>query len=83
LEKFSCIKGLSGSGKFNPETDLKTVYSGVFSDSVAFNKKVHVFFLGMYTLEGQRMKSPNNALKLAGIHNTYYEAIGTLHEWLI
>jgi len=80
LDKFSYLGGFSGAGMFNPQTDLKTVYNGVFSDSVAFNKKVHAFFLGIGTLEGQRMKSLSNALKLAGIHNTYYESIGTAHE---
>ena len=81
LDKFSYIGGFSGAGMFNPATDLKTVYNGVFSDPKAFNKKVHAFFLGIGTEEGQRMKGLSDALKNAGISNTYYESPGTAHEW--
>jgi enterochelin esterase-like enzyme len=82
LDKFSYIGGFSGAGMFNPATDLKTVYNGVFSDSMTFNKKVHAFFVGIGSEEGQRMKSLSDALKKAGIHNTYYESQNTAHEWL-
>lgn len=82
LDKFSYIGGFSGAGMFNAQTELKTVYNGVFSDPVAFNKKVKVFFLGIGTKEGQRMKGLSDALKTAGINNTYYESEGTAHEWL-
>lgn len=81
LDKFSYIGGFSGAGMFNPETDLKTVYNGVFADPDAFNKKVHTFFLGIGSEEGQRMKGLSNALMKAGINNTYYESPGTAHEW--
>ena len=82
LDKFSYIGGFSGAGMFNPETELRTVYNGVFSDSAAFNKKVHAFFLGIGSAEGQRMKTLSEALKKAGINNTYFESKGTAHEWL-
>jgi enterochelin esterase-like enzyme len=82
LDKFSYLGGFSGAGMFNPETDLKTVYNGVFSDSTAFNKKVYAFFLGIGTKEGQRMKALSESLRKAGIKNTYYESEGTAHEWL-
>lgn len=82
LDKFSYLGGFSGAGMFNPETDLKTVYNGVFGDPERFNKKVHAFFLGIGTEEGQRMKSLSDALKNSGINNTYYESQGTAHEWL-
>jgi hypothetical protein len=65
---------------FNAETELKTVYNGVFTDPVTFNKKVHAFFLGIGTEEGQRLKGLSDALKKAGINNTYYESQGTAHE---
>jgi enterochelin esterase-like enzyme len=81
LDKFSYLGGFSGAGMFNPETDLKTVYNGVFSDSIAFNKKVHAFFLGIGSEEGPRMKKLSDALLQAGIHNTYFESKGTAHEW--
>ena len=82
LDKFSYLGGFSGFSMINPKTDLKTVYNGVFSDSTAFNKKVHAFFLGIGSEEGQRMKTLSDALTDAGIHNTYYVSPGTAHEWL-
>lgn len=82
LDKFSYLGGFSGAGMFNPATDLGTAYNGVFSDTTAFNKKVHTFFLGIGSQEGQRMKGLSDALKKAGIHNTYYESPDTAHEWL-
>ena len=54
----------------------------MFADAETFNKKVHAFFLGIGTVEVQRMKSLSDALKKAGIHNTYYEPEGTAHERL-
>ena len=63
LDKFAYIGGFSGAGMFNAQTELKTVYNGVFSDAAAFNKKVHAFFLGIGTAEGQRMKGLSDALE--------------------
>jgi enterochelin esterase-like enzyme len=84
LDKFSYLGGFSGAGigLFTPEPDLKTVYNGVFSDSTAFNKKVHAFFLGIGSEEGPRMQALSEALTKAGIHNTYYVSQNTAHEWL-
>jgi enterochelin esterase family protein len=53
LDLFSHIGGFSGAGgllapgngKFDPKTD----YNGVFADAAAFNKKVHVLWLGVGT----------------------------------
>jgi len=45
-------------------------------------QKVHAFFLGIGSEEGQRMKTLSEALNKAGIHNTYFESQGTAHEWL-
>lgn len=82
LDKFSYLGAFSGFAPFNPKTDLKTVYNGVFSDSTAFNKKVHAFFLGIGSKEGPRMQVLSAALNKVGIHNTYYVSPGTAHEWL-
>ncbi|MBP9019843.1 MAG: alpha/beta hydrolase-fold protein [Candidatus Neomarinimicrobiota bacterium] len=82
LDKFSYIGGFSGAGMFNPETELTTVYNGVFKDPESFNKKVHAFFLGIGSEEGPHIKSLSNALTKAGIKNVYYESQGTAHEWL-
>ncbi len=81
LDKFAYIGGFSGAGMFNAQTELKTVYNGVFSDPEVFNKKVRAFFLGIGTAEGQRMKGLSDALKAAGIKHVYYESPGTAHEW--
>ena len=82
LDKFAYLGAFSGFAPFNPETDLKTVYNGAFSDSAAFNEEVRVFFLGIGSEEGARMKSLSDALTKAGIRNTYYVSQGTAHEWL-
>jgi len=82
LDKFSYIGGFSGAGMFNPETELTTVYNGVFKDPESFNKKVHAFFLGIGSEEGSHIKSLSDALTKAGIKNVYYESPGTAHEWL-
>lgn len=82
LDKFAYLGGFSGAGLFNPATDLDKVYNGVFSDPEAFNEQMKVFFLGIGTKEGQRMKGLSEALTEAGIKNTYYESENTAHEWL-
>ncbi len=82
LDKFAYLGAFSGFAPFNPATDLKTAYNGVFSDSTAFNKSVHAFFLGIGSEEGPRMKVLSGDLTKAGIHNTYYVSPGTAHEWL-
>ena len=71
LDKFSYLGGFSGAGMFNPETDLKTIYNGVFADPEAFNKKIHAFFLGVGSEEGPRMKSLSESLKKAGINHLF------------
>ena len=82
LDKFAYLGGFSGAGMFNPEKDLKTVYNGVFSDPEKFYHEMHVFFLGVGSEEGIRIKSLSDALTRAGIKNTYYVSEGTAHEWL-
>ena len=84
LDKFAYLGGFSGAGigLFTPEPDLKTVYNGAFSDSTAFNQKVHAFFLGIGSEEGPRMQALSEALTKAGIHNTFYVSQRTAHEWL-
>ncbi len=88
LDLFSHIGGFSGGGggfggvPFDP----KTAHDGVMADAEAFNKKVHVLWLGIGTTEPKRMydgiKSYHEALEKAGIKHVYYESPGTSHEWL-
>ena len=88
LDLFAYIGGFSGGGggfggvAFDP----KTAHGGVMADADAFNKKVHVLWLGIGTTEPQRMyegiKNYHEALEKAGIKHVYYESPGTSHEWL-
>ena len=89
LDTFSYIGGFSGAGAgfvFGGNTlDPKTAYNGVLSDPAAFNKKVHLVWLGVGTAEPERMHtglvSFNNFLEQAGIQHVFYESPGTAHEW--
>lgn len=69
----------------NNTLDTKTVYNGAFADPAAFNKKVHLLWLGVGTAEPERMHvglvAFHEALDKAGIKVTFYESPGTAHEW--
>jgi enterochelin esterase family protein len=83
LDKFAYLGGFSGScggrgGTFDP----KTTCGGAFADPAAFNKKVKVLFLGIGSVEGPGTKQFSDALTAAGVHNVYFESLGTAHEWL-
>ena len=88
LDLFSHIGGFSGGGGgFGGATfDPKTAHGGVMADADAFNRKVHLLWLGIGTAEPQRMyegvKNYHEALEKAGIKHVYYESPGTSHEWL-
>lgn len=81
LDTFANIGAFSGAGAM----DLKTAYSGAFADAAAFNKKVHVLFVGIGTAEPDRMRTGvlgfHKALDEAGVKHVFYEAPGTAHEW--
>jgi enterochelin esterase-like enzyme len=89
LDTFSYIGGFSGAGAgfvFGGNTlDPKTAYNGVLSDPAAFNKKVHLVWLGVGTAEPERMHtglvSFNNFLEQAGVKHVFYESPGMAHEW--
>jgi enterochelin esterase-like enzyme len=65
--------------------DLKTDYNGVFADAAAFNKRVHLLYLGVGTAEAERfttrIRGLNTALSEGGIQHVYWESPGTDHEW--
>ncbi len=89
LDLFSYIGGFSGAGGLQmisgQAPDWKTVYGGVFADPAAFAKKVHVLWLGVGTVEPERMREGirkfHAALTEAGIQHVYWESPGTDHEW--
>ncbi len=88
LDTFSHIGGFSGAGGgfggvgFDP----KTAHNGVMADADAFNKQIHLLWLGIGTSEAKRMydgvKNYHDSLEKAGIKHVYYESPGTAHEWL-
>ena len=89
LDLFSYIGGFSGAAgplvlgdrKLDPKTD----FHGVFADSAAFGKKVHLLWVGVGTKEPERMRSGllrlHSSLEEANIHHVFYESPDTDHEW--
>ena len=56
----------------------------VFNDSAAFNKQVHLLWLGAGTAETQihdGVQSVHEALNSAHIEHVFVESEGTAHEW--
>jgi enterochelin esterase family protein len=82
LDKFAWIGAFSAPPIAN--FDVKTSLSGVFSDAAAYNKRVHLFWIGAGTME-ERMHqgavTMHQALEAAGIKHVFYESQGTAHEF--
>jgi enterochelin esterase-like enzyme len=82
LDKFAWIGAFSAPpiADFNVKTSL----NGVLADAAAYNKKVHLLWIGAGTLE-ERMHqgalAMHKALETAGIHHVFYESPGTSHEF--
>jgi enterochelin esterase-like enzyme len=88
LDLFSYIGGFSGAMRLalgDQKLDPKTAYGGAFADAAAFAKKVRVLWLGVGTVEPERMRegirSLHAQLTEAGIQHVYVESPGTDHEW--
>jgi enterochelin esterase family protein len=89
LDLFSHIGGFSGAAGplvlGGQKLDPKTAYGGVFSDPAAFAKKVRLLWLGIGTVEPERMREGirglHASLTEAGIKHVYVESPGTDHEW--
>jgi len=89
LDLFSYIAGFSGAGGMfvlgDRKLDPKTDYNGVFADPAAFAKKVHLLWLGVGTVEPERMREGlrrlHTSLNDANVQHVYYESPGTDHEW--
>jgi enterochelin esterase family protein len=88
LDLFSYIGLFSGTGlglavdRFDP----KTAFGGAFADAAAFNKRVHLLWIGLGTAEPvpfpASIKAFRDSLDGGGIKYVYYESPGTAHEWL-
>jgi enterochelin esterase family protein len=87
LDLFSYIGGFSGAGGMlgDRKMDPKADYHGVFADPVAFAKKVHLLWIGVGTVEPERMRAGlqrlHASLLEAKIQHVFYESPGTDHEW--
>ena len=87
LDLFSHIGGFSGAGGMleDRKPDMKTDFDGVFADSAAFAKKVHVLYLGVGTAEPEqfqtRLRGLHDALTEAGVQHVWWQSPGTDHEW--
>jgi enterochelin esterase-like enzyme len=86
LDQFAWIGGFSGAGGgFGGPIDTKTAHNGAMADAEAFNKKVHLVWIGIGTAEGERfynsVKGYRDALEQGGIKTVFYESAGTAHEW--
>jgi enterochelin esterase family protein len=87
LDLFSYIGGFSGAGGMlgDRKMDPKTDYNGVFADPATFAKKVHLLWVGVGTVEPERMRAGlqrlHTSLLEAKIQHVFYESPGTDHEW--
>ncbi|HRH44874.1 MAG TPA: alpha/beta hydrolase-fold protein [Pyrinomonadaceae bacterium] len=89
LDQFSYIGGFSGAGGMlvlgDRKLDPKTDYNGVFADPAGFAKKVHLLWVGVGTVEPERMRAGllrlHTSLTEANIQHVFYESPGTDHEW--
>jgi enterochelin esterase-like enzyme len=86
LDLFSYVGGFSGAGGMHVlgdrKLDPKTDYNGAFADPAAFAKKVHVLWLGVGTVEPERMRAGIQRLHTSLMEaKIFYESPGTDHEW--
>ena len=72
---------MRGDRKMDPRTD----YKGVFADPAAFAKKVHLLWMGVGSVEPERMRAGihrfHDALTEAKVQHVFYESPNTDHEW--
>jgi len=81
LDKFAWLGAFSAPMR---NFDLKSSYGGAFADPSAFNKQVHLLWLGAGSAETQihdSAKSVHEALDGGGIKNVFVESPATAHEW--
>ena len=66
--------------------DTKIAFNGALSDPDAFNRKMKLVWIGLGTVEPQRIATSvtsfRAALEKAGIKTVNYDSPGTAHEWL-
>ena len=80
LDKFAHIGSFSGGIRI---TDPKSDFNGVFADPAAFNKKVHLLWLGAGLAERgshEANQAAHEALERGGIRNVFFDC-PYAHEW--
>jgi enterochelin esterase-like enzyme len=86
LDTFASIGTFSAGGFEGGPDDLRKMNNGVMADAEAFNRRLHLFWLGVGTAEPPDLlagvKRLHKVLGQAGIKTSYYESPGTAHEWL-
>ena len=85
LDAFAYIGAFSAGGVRGGPGELRKMNNGVMADADAFNRKVHLLWLGAGTAEPDLLsgvKLLHETLEKIGIKNVYYESPGTAHEWL-
>jgi enterochelin esterase-like enzyme len=86
LDAFAYIGVFSAGGFEGGPDDLRKMNNGVMADAEAFNRRLHLFWLGVGTAEPpdflSGVKQLHKVLGQAGIKSIYYESPGTAHEWL-
>jgi enterochelin esterase-like enzyme len=84
LDTFSYLGIFSRRPMSADEFDIQKSFGGVFVDTAAFNKKVHLFWWGAGTAEEgiyNATKANLDALDKVGIKSVFVEFAGTSHEW--
>lgn len=82
LDRFAWIGAFSAPPI--ADFDVKTSLHGVFADPAAYNRKVHLLWIGAGTMEERMHKGAqamHEALEAAGIKHLFYESPGTSHEF--
>jgi len=85
LDAFAYVGAFSAGGVKGGPDELRKMNNGVMADADAFNRKVHLLWLGAGTGEPDLLagvKLLHETLEKIGIRNIYYESPGTAHEWL-
>ena len=88
LDLFSYIGCFSGTGigLSTEPFDPKTAFGGSLADAAAFNKRVHLLWIGLGTAEPvpfpASIKAFRESIEKGGIRYVNFESPGTAHEWL-
>lgn len=88
LDKFAYYGGFSGTSNYPSSAEINpaTFLDGKFNDGASINKQIKLFWLGLGTKEPDPFPGSVGAFRAMldkqGIKYTWYESVGTAHEWL-